>query len=322
VPSSTHASTDPRHLRQLTFAVVVLSLGPGRARAQEHACFGGRLTFANELDERWSQAIDEACRALEGAEDADPEISLHVTPDGELLLIEAFLPDGRHAARHVASPDGLLPTLEALTLLPIHGSPPPQPAPAPSEEEEVPVADVDGATPPSSAAASLGVELGGYGGVRGYGPRPYVGAALGGYAMLRVGAIGLAFTMRWEPIVRPIDLDASAFEMSSFAIGFAATRRFRPNTRLAFDVGGGAQIVSLSQHYDRASGEVLHSDTDARVGAIARMLVGRGRWAYLVTLDAELSPERTIRPRRLEPDLPPLPGYSFGLSTGVAWGTR
>lgn len=298
--------------------MVALAFGPSRADAQEFACLDGRLSVSSDVGERWSAEIADACLALERAEDTDPEIVLHLSPDGEALLIEAILPDGRRASRHVAASGGLLATLEALALLPLHRSTAPAPTP---QGADAPIA-APAPVVPQPSGPSLAVELGSYGGVRGYGARAYVGAALGGYAMLRVGSIGLALTARWEPIVKPIDLDASGFEMSSFAVGFVATRRVRANERLVFDLGAGAQIVTLSQHYDRASGEFLHSETDARVGVVARMLVGRGPWAFLVTVDAELSPERTIRPLRLEPDLPTLPGYSFGVATGFAWGAR
>lgn len=38
--------------------------------------------------------------------------------------------------------------------------------------------------------------------------------------------------------------------------------------------------------------------------------------------DVEVSPHRLLRPKQLNPDLPPLPSWSTGLAVGVMWEAR
>jgi hypothetical protein len=67
---------------------------------------------------RWPGLVDRVHDALDGRDDLDGRASVKLTVDGGGIVVEVVLPDGRSATRFVARPEDVVPTLEALLLVP------------------------------------------------------------------------------------------------------------------------------------------------------------------------------------------------------------
>jgi hypothetical protein len=116
------------------------------------------------------------------------------------------------------------------------------------------------------------------------------------------------------------------FEMESLGAGFSIGKRAFAAPGLGLDVGGSALLLAEKQsfaHRDVASApEVSDVEPDIRVGLFSRLSLGQSAWQWAVSLDAEVSPLRLRRARRIEPDAPTLPTWSVGLGLGAAWSDR
>lgn len=310
--------------RLLVLLIAIVAVGPNARADAQRDCFGGRVrVVALPDDHDWADALRLVCARLTDADDVDPDVSLEVGIDAAGVVLVATLVDGRSATRHVGAPDRLLETVEALTLLPLR--PPPirsrlveaSPMPPPTAEAQTQDSSVsDGRA--NGVSIETGIAFGG----RVFATPVFTGASLDGYVGARLQNWGIALAIRWDPVVRPTAQDGSRYETSAFAVGFAVTRRFVANQRLRFDVGGTVALGVQVQEYETIGTEMTHADTDAHVGVLVRSLVGEGPARWLTSIEADLSPERALHPLRVEPELPRLPYFTLGVTTGVAWGSR
>jgi len=102
--------------------------------------------------------------------------------------------------------------------------------------------------------------------------------------------------------------------------GFVVARRF--GTGPQFDLGATASLVEEIQSTEGLDGEIAGSQTDIRMGVLARMLLGRAALRGNVSLEGDVSPGRFRRTVRIDQALPDLPSWSVGFGVGAAWEDR
>jgi hypothetical protein len=287
------------------------------------------------LAERWSASIAQLCEELPTMNDADPSVRLHIAPDGDALILQVALVDGRSASRRVRTPEELAFTVEALTALPLTPSAAAASREAPAAES--PTAHVL-ANPPASdpkpsavpavvSPAPLSVELGVLATGRVARAPTYLSPGFAGFAGVRIRDWLMELTLRWDLLqVMVGQTPPPDFEMESLGAGFSVGKRAFAAPGLGLDVGGSALLLAEKQsfaHHGVASApEVSDVEPDIRVGLFSRLSLGQSAWHWAVSLDAEVSPLRLRRARRIEPDAPTLPTWSVGLGLGAAWSDR
>jgi hypothetical protein len=118
------------------------------------------------------------------------------------------------------------------------------------------------------------------------------------------------------------------FEMMGFGAGLELARRFEVGSIVGLDTGLGVQVLQELQSYGDSEadqqgastgGEVAGESTDIRLLAIARLHVGGRGVRFTADLEAELSPLRVGRDRRIDETLPTLPSFGLGAGAGVSW---
>jgi hypothetical protein len=267
--------------------------------------------------------------------DADPSARLHIAPDGDALTLQVALADGRSASRRVHTPEEFALTVEALTTLPLKPSAAAVPSPAPAVDSptahfpasppvSVPKAT---ATPAVVSPTALSVELGALATGRVARAPTYLSLGFAGYAGVRIRDWLMELTLRWDLLqVMVGQTPPRDFEMESLGAGFSVGKRVFAAPALGLDVGGSALLLAEKQSFaqpNAAGGpEVSDVEPDIRVGLFSRLSLGQSAWRWAVSLDAEVSPLRLRRARRIEPDGPTLPSWSLGLGLGAAWSDR
>lgn len=301
-------------------AALVVSLSVP-ARAQAPACSDARILIEGPLDPVWARAVLELCEGLHELPDLDPKIVVRIISSRPDVILEASLPDGRTALRRVRAPADLRPTLEALATVP-PAPPPPPAAPVPTPAAPPPPLPA-AAPPPRRAASALGLELGVSADARVEGGPAYLSAGPAAYAALRPGAWMVALQLRWQLAQTVVEGRPRGFEMSTVGLGFLVGRRFTVTPAVHVDVGATTSLLVQSQEYKPHGGgeddEVGASAIDARFGPLARLILGRGAWRGLISLDADLSPVRLRRSYRVDAATPYFPTYGVGLNVGACW---
>jgi hypothetical protein len=285
------------------------------------------------LSERWRASIVQLCEELPAMRDADPAARLRIAPDGDAAILQVSLTDGRSTSRHVRTPDELALTVEALTLLPLKPSAAAAPAPAPEARAapapaSSPATDAKtSAVPAVAPPTALSVELGALFTGRLARAPTYLSPGLAGYAGLRIRDWLMELTVRWDMLqVMVGQTPPQDFEMESVGAGFSVGKRAFAAPALGLDVGGGALLLAEKQSFAQLShsgaSEVSDVEPDIRLGLFCRLSLGQSDWRWVASLDAEVSPLRLRRARRVEPDGPTLPTWSVGLGLGAAWSDR
>jgi hypothetical protein len=120
-------------------AALAVAMGARSVLAADGRC----AALSVQADERvrmlWPELADGAREALEARDDVDPCARVALSRAGTAIRLEVALPDGRLASRVVSGPEDVVPTLEALLLIPRAAAPeateasgePPQEPPAP-----------------------------------------------------------------------------------------------------------------------------------------------------------------------------------------------
>lgn len=320
---------DPLTRALASAAIVVFggSYAPvARAAPDETMCEDPRVRVQGSVDARWLDPIARACERLAAEPGSDPDARVRIVPSGHDLVVEVTLRDGRRTLRRVTAAERLVPTLEALVLVPALApdeSPAP-PAEAPSalpekiDAEAPPSRGATSSPGPTAAPAPVAFEASGLLGGRVAGPFVSVAPAIGG--RLRLGPWLFGIAGRWDVVQRSTRASTSTFEMETVAFGIELGRRV-PLGAGALDLGVAPRLVAETQTAESVDGEQSSSATDLRLGALARWAPAPAGFHFVVELDAELSPSRLRRSLRLDPALPALPAWSAGIALGVAWAT-
>ena len=112
-------TTRARHAASL--AALMVTLGADRLSAAEPACAAIAVETDPDASARWPDLPERVREALGGRDDVDACARITITQNRATratIVLEVFLPDGRSAVRAVLQPEDVVPTLEALLLLP------------------------------------------------------------------------------------------------------------------------------------------------------------------------------------------------------------
>ena len=296
-------------------ALLVACASAAHARAPIE-CAQSNVRIEGPIPKRWVHSLGEACRDLSELEDVDLTASVRIRGEGDDLVVEVALPDGRRTRRTVRKEAALQPTLHALLLVPsydveITTEPPPESSPA----EVVPdtPAPPRPSPPPVRVAASLGVG----GGAR-IAAESYASLAANAFAELTVDRWLIGTTFRWD-VVQDTAGRVMGFEMETVTIGLEAGYVL-PLPFGAVDLGLCPRLLSETQTFENTSGETTRGAMDVRLGAFSRLRLGHSHFRPAIELDADLSPARLRREIRLDPLLPPLPSWSAGIGLALVWG--
>jgi hypothetical protein len=134
----------------------------------------------------------------------------------------------------------------------------------------------------------------------------------------------LGLSVRWGLFENLLNSGAApaGFDMESAGAGFLVERRVIATRAVSLDAGPTVMVMSESQSFDAEDREFQRGAVDVRVGAIARLNLGRAARHPYFSLDGELSPARLRRPLSLDPLLPNLPSWTLGLALGMTWEAR
>lgn len=265
------------------------------------------VSVEGEVPAPWAPALENVCDSLSRLPDLDPAARARVTMASPKVKVSVQLTDGRTAERRIANPERLVPTLEALMVVPRL----PQKAVAPIESEPVrrPLRPLESppmiSAPPDDSpraidAAQANFELGAAFGARigrdmAFSPQVFANYHIADW---RLGA-----ALRWDP-------------------SFDEPEPFGPNR------GGQRQTfvgeLQLARHFDvfklgvdlgvspRLALTLPTARVDLRGGAFARIGVRVGDVNFFAVLDGEVA--RT-------PGLNPASPFELtgGIALGAAW---
>lgn len=111
-------------------ATLVGIFGSHRVLAGERGCASPAVEAGADLDARWPDLVERVRRALDGRGDVDACARVAIGLAGAGIVVVVVLPDGRQASRVVSRGEDVVPTLEALLLLPRSEAAPPDARPA------------------------------------------------------------------------------------------------------------------------------------------------------------------------------------------------
>jgi hypothetical protein len=322
----------------VVLAALVATLASPRpeARAAEFACPGVAVEADAEFRSHAPGLAERIQGELAARSDLDrcARVALRLE-HGTLIGVAVTLPDGRSASRHVTREDDLVPTLQALLLVPAR--PPAAPlrqtptAPAPQRRAGqalvTPTLDQAGASG-VSGSREFGIELSVISGVR-IGDGQF-GAGAGVLSLLELHGWLIGFEGRADSY-RPIRggdpetalqlavLAGRRFDLGSVALdltagpGIAMNGIVVPNsevTRVETD-GMGMPPPTLPRAPERSAGPLPRLLLGARVGFSPRSV-----FRTFAGVDAEFGPARAA-----DPQTGALPRFALGLALGATVGT-
>lgn len=341
----------PRHPAPLlALAVSLAALASGKALAAERACqaiaiepdSGFRANFPELLERIRSELVARADI------DACARVALRVEDTAD-ISVSVVLPDGRTASRSVGRRDDVLPTLQALLLVPEHapGSPvvPTAPAAAPAAPTAVakppasprvlahPSERPERDLPPSpSTPRQFGFELSAISGVRvGDGQFGYGGGVL---SFLQVQNWLVGFQGRADGYRSIYGSDPE----TALELAILAGHRFDLGS-VALDLTAGPGVAMKGVTFSETeSVPVLGMPTappppppplsEHSSGPVPRLLLGarlgfspRSVFRTFVGVDGELGPSRTSVDPESNIASPRMPTFTLGLALGATVGT-
>ena len=105
------------------------AVGTSPALAAERSCAPAPIDTDALVRAQWPDLPERIAGALAGRGDVDTCARIRIRLDQVTFVVEVALPDGRSASRSVARSEDVVPTLEALLLLPLPEPRPPEAAP-------------------------------------------------------------------------------------------------------------------------------------------------------------------------------------------------
>ena len=329
-----------RH-RAVAAALVATLCGlrPSAAVAAERGCPGMSIEPDAGFRARFPDVLARIQGEFSGRVDVDACARVDLQLEGDrVITLAVTLPDGRAASRSVTRPDDVIPTLQALLLVPDEVAPTAAavatPAPTRSTPRRKayldPASRSDRDVPPRAAAERhIGVELSAITGAR------------WGDGQLSVGAGALSFLELYHWLIGfegRVDSYRSIGESdpeTALELAILAGRRFDLGS-VALDLSAGPAVamkgIAVSRtEVARVSGTGPPAmpppqRTDPSSGPVPRLLLGarlgfspRSVFRTFVGLDAELGPARVADDAG--PSSARLPEFSLGLALGATVGT-
>ena len=321
LPPSRHTLGSARLPTFGLVAAVALSLVSRAALANPETalCHGPRIVMIEAVTERWSSAVENVRILLRQANSVDRCAELILEPVGHDLLVRVSLADGRTAMRNLTNPGLLTPTLLALLSLPPVEPPAEQTSTHLPPERLPPDKRVDSTVTISEPRLELG--LGAMGRVAA-GPL-YGGLGLSAFAELSLRRWLVGVSARWDASdVLLVDAPPSGFNMQTLALGVQlGVRSSLRGFALDALVGPEARIENQEAFGEQpATDGIGGGASDFRLDAALRLTApAKGSLRFFSEADADASPGRITKPRRLDSGLPTLPGWSTGIAVGILW---
>lgn len=324
-----------------TSAVALLEPYAAAAGTQERKCDGPSVAADPGFRERFPELLMRLRSELPNGKsvDACAAVELRLLDAG--IVVQVSLPDGRATARDVSRPEDVLPTLQALLLVPEHGADPaiasePALAPArargaPPRVEATPAGERD-ALAPGRAAREQGFELSVVSGVRiGDGQYGY-GAGVLSFIEIKRWLIGFQGRADGYRALHGSDPE------TALALGVLLGRRFEfGSTALDFTVGpalamrgaGFSRTESASMQAGTSTMPPPAPHLERDVGPVPRLLLGarlgfrsRSLFRTFIGIDGELGPRSSADTAQALETAGRMPAYTIGLALGATVGTR
>lgn len=276
------------------------------------SCSNAGIRVEDSPSSAWRAAVLELCAGLLSLTDRDRGATVFLAGVGDNVELSVWLRDGRHTQRHIHSPAALREVVEALVALP--------PAPA-SGNDLVPYGIQPRLESPNAGSdpQALQVEIGGGVVGRFSGSPNYLSAGAAAGAGLHWGNWLFGLNLRFEPWTRVSAGYLPRFEMSTAGLGFMIGRNVFAASSLSVDAAIATTLLTEAQSVQLSEREVSGSESDVRVGALVRCLLGSSPFRPALVLDADVSPARAGREIRAAEALAPLPSWSLGLGLGLTW---
>jgi hypothetical protein len=278
---------------------------------------------------RWRAALEALSRATqqEGLPWSCPGGSVDLVPDGsggaELTVID---PQGRSVSRHVAGPEEVVPTGEALLASPVEEAAPPAPAEpqsrAPQPREPSPVEPPP--IVPSEPRALINLAVGPR--VSGPGAIGWLSGRLG--LQLPFGPWFAGFWARYDLHLAGPSGDWVNFSTSSISASLTAGRRLMTDPfelRVTFDPSVAVVLMEAgheSMPHPEGAKPALRLGT-----SLAGVFPIKGMFRGVISLDGEFAPAGfaglgNIDTQNHPPQLPAVPTYTAGILLGVEASVR
>ncbi len=313
--------------------------GTRPALAAARQCLRLAVEADTDVRSRWPELPERVRQAFDARDDIDPCAHVKLALDAA-IVIEVDLPDGRIASRTVLRPEDVVPTLQALLLVPqqqktSHNPEPSSPSSldttakpkpnAPATPAHVAAASAGSTSsdqiastrPPAAQSSRLQVELSGFAGVRVGSDR--AGLGLGALSLLDITGWLVGFEGRADRYRR---ISGSPF---GAAVELAALggRRFRFGT-LALDFfAGPAVAMQGTSTYVTVSGPSATPVSQSSTSTVPRLLLNtrlnfgvRSTVRTFIGLDVDFGPSRADG-AELPNDAPRLPVYLVLLFASV-----
>jgi hypothetical protein len=320
------------------------------ALAQGDSCSPMAIEADGGVSARWPDLLRDVREAFDARDDIDRCARVKLTLQAAKIIVEVELPDGRSASRLVSRREDVVPTLEALLLVPQHSAavqtsaaepsrampppanamaaPPEEPAPVPSGVRDVSlrrdlaVPDRDASGPASRHEPSrLGIEL-----------SVLTGARVGqGSSSVGLGALSFLDLSGWlvglEGRADRYHATPTASAPGALEVAVLGGRRFRFDD-FALDLTAGlAAAMQGTATYAVKAANTGNTVSESSSSTVPRLLAGArltfGAHSTLRTfvgLDGEVGPPRADGTD--VPGAPRLPVATLGLALGATVGTR
>jgi hypothetical protein len=316
-----------------TLVATLASTWPSVTLAAELGCPGTSVASDADFRSRFPDLLASVQSDFSGRVDLDACARVDLALDGDALIrVSVTLPDGRATSRTVSRAEDVIPSLEALLLVPERTAPLPQPpspvAPPlpPRKERPSPSDHPDSSFAPE--ARTLGFELSVISGAR-VGDGQF-GLGLGVMSFLEVRRWLLGFEGRVDAY-RPL---LGGDPETVLELGILAGRRFDLGD-VALDVTAGPAVAmkglaaSQTEVVQMSMGPVERApivEEDPSMGPAPRLLLGarlafrpRAIFRPFLGIDGEVGPARVAREAGSTTSR--LPAYVVGFAFGASVGT-
>jgi hypothetical protein len=345
-----------RYASSCVFLGALAAFGTSRAFAADPPCSPIAVAVDASVRARWPQLSWQVRQSFEARTDIDPCARVELAMNEGSIAVAVTLPDGRSASRQVSGREDVLPTLEALLLVPrpaaalgLEASSPSIPGPASTEAMQataptravqaiaVPVAAVHAAVPrdemetrrASYPPSRLRIELSALTEARIGDGQKSVG--LGALSLLDIGGWLVGFEGRADRDQRIAGGDGGA----ALELAALGGRRLRFQN-LALDFVGGpavalrgadAGIAVAARPGASLDPAAASSSSPSNVGAVPRAVLGahlifgaRSLLRAFIGVDGDFGPANA--PSGNPGDESRLPIWTVGLALGATVGTR
>ena len=334
-----------RHFAKLSALVALLAaLAPGAVLAAERGCAAMAIEPDAGFRTRFPELLERIQNELAARADIDACARVALRLTGETAIdVSVTLPDGRTASRNVARRDDVMPTLQALLLVPdqtpVTAAAPSSPPPAVKHatHRRTPVhrpEPTDRDAPPALSAPprQLGFELSAISGVR-IGDGQF-GYGAGMLSFLQVHSWLIGFEGRADGYRSIYGSDPE----TALELAILAGRRFDFGS-VALDVTAGPAVAMKGVAFSQTESVAVMgspssppptppSHSEPSSGPVPRLLVGarlgfspRSVFRTFVGIDGELGPARASVDPEANVSSPRMPTFTVGLALGATVGT-